>query len=72
MSQMTIEVEFLAGTEIKQAVTEAKEKAALWQVSYVCFKFNGVNFSIGATADIENVLEEWKSSDHRKYGICSH
>jgi hypothetical protein len=70
-SNITIKVEFLAGTEIEKAVTEAKQKAELWQVAYVAFKFNGVSFSIGANADVEDVVAEWKSTGGKSFGICA-
>lgn len=61
-SNMTIKVEFLAGTNVKKAVAEAKQKAELWQVAYVTFNFNGSSFSISANADVEDVISEWKST----------
>jgi hypothetical protein len=69
MSKITIDVEFLAGTDILSAITEAKEKALKWDVAYVCFKFNGTNFSIGRNADIEKVMMEWDNREDSKYGI---
>jgi len=33
-SNICINVEFLAGTSIEQAVIEAKEKAIIWQISW--------------------------------------
>jgi hypothetical protein len=71
MSAITINIDLLAGTEISQAVTEAKNKAKAWDVAYVCFKFNGVDFSIGQNADIERVLDEWKNHDDKRYGIVA-
>lgn len=70
-SNITVEIEFLAGTNIDDAVTEAKQKAAEWGVAYVKFKFNDVSFSIGGGADINKVLEDWKSHDERRYGIVA-
>lgn len=70
-SNMTIKVEFLAGTEVKEAVIEAKQKAELWRVAYVTFDFNGASFSIGANADVEEVVAEWKSTHGKPYGICA-
>lgn len=70
-SNITIKVEFLAGTEIKDAVREAKQKAKLWQVAYVEFDFNGANFCIGANADVEDVVAEWESTHGKPYGICA-
>ncbi len=59
MSKITITVEFLAGTDIREAVTEAKEKAKQWGVCYVNFNFNTVRFSIGSTADIDIAVEKF-------------
>ena len=70
-SNITMKVEFLAGTEIKDAVEEAKKKAELWQVAYVCFTFNGTEFSIGRSADVEDVLNEWNADRKCRYGIVA-
>ena len=67
---MTIDVDFLSGTTIEQAVKEAKLKARHFDVAYVCFDFNGTSFRIGRNADICEVLEEWRNKDS-KYGICA-
>jgi hypothetical protein len=69
-SSMTVNVEFLVGTDIADAVREAKDKAGMWGVAYVCFDFNGTKFSIGANADVCEVLEQWKDRDI-KYEICA-
>lgn len=69
MSKITINIEFLAGTDILTAITEAKEKALKWDVAYVCFNFNGTNFSIGRNANIEEVMMEWDNREDSKYGI---
>ena len=61
-SHMVVEVSFLPGTDLVSAVTEAKNKANLWDVVYVKFKFNGVNLSIGKTADISKVVSEYESN----------
>ena len=69
MSKITINIEFLAGTDILTAITEAKEKALKWDVAHVCFNFNGTNFSIGRNANIEEVMMEWDNREDSKYGI---
>ena len=71
-SNMTVKVEFLAGTELEKAVTEAKQKAELWQVAYVTFNLNGVEFSIGTNVNVQNVLAKWKSNHEVPCGICSY
>jgi hypothetical protein len=70
-SNITLNVEFLAGTDLEQAVVEAKQKAALFDVAYICFSFNGVSFSIGATADVYDVLERWRDGTS-SCGICAY
>lgn len=45
-SNMSINVEFLTGTTVEEAILEAKLKAYCWDVAYVCFDFNGVKFGI--------------------------
>ena len=59
MSKMSVHVEFLCGTEVKEAIEEAKLKASLWNVAYVCFKFNGKRFSVSRNADVARMLTEF-------------
>jgi nitrogenase molybdenum-iron protein alpha/beta subunit len=71
-SNMCVPVEFLAGTDIKQAIREAKEKAQLWNVAYVTFDFNGTSFSIGQNADILHVVSKYhEKCDQPQHGICA-
>lgn len=58
MSKITMNVEFLAGTDISEAIAEAKQKALQWDVAYVCFKFNGVSVSVSKKADLCDMREE--------------
>jgi len=67
MSKMIIHVEFLPGTDVRDAIEEAKEKAAQLDVVYVAFKFNEASFSIGRNADIEAAIKEYKLVPIRKY-----
>ena len=69
-SQMEIKVEFLGGTSITQAVTEAKEKAKAFDVAYILFDFNGVSFSIGRDCNVEDVVERWQNRE-TEFGICA-
>jgi len=62
---MEINVEFLAGTSIEGAIQEAKEKARMWGVVYVCFRFNDVRLSIGQDADVDQAVKEyWQNRRH--------
>ena len=71
MSSISINVEFLAGTPIEHAIGEAKIKASLWNVAYVCFKFNGVSMSVSQRANVDDMAEEYRSVVDDKYPhIC--
>ena len=59
MSKMSVHVKFLCGTDVKEAIQEAKLKASLWDVAYVCFKFNGKSFSVSRNADVDEMLTEF-------------
>ena len=61
MSKMSVNVEFLWGTDIKEAIQEAKLKASLWNVAYVTFSFNGMGCSISHKADVDSLVEKWDS-----------
>ncbi|MNR37504.1 hypothetical protein D3C85_1555260 [compost metagenome] len=67
-----INVEFLAGTDIEEAVKEAKQKAFFWDVAYVCFKFNGVNMSIKQNTDVEKAVHQFHDAlkNNRKFVVC--
>ena len=67
-SNITLSVEFLAGTSIEGALTEARSKAIQWNVVYIKFDFNGIDVSCSQDFDVEywakrymNVLEEKKT-----------
>ena len=59
MSNITITVEFLCGTDIRDAIAEAKEKACFWDVAYVKFSFNGIGCSISQKACVDELVEKW-------------
>lgn len=60
MSNISLNVEVLAGTSIESIVKEAKQLAKKLNISYVCFDFNGVNVSIGPNADVEEAVEKFE------------
>lgn len=62
MSKMSVNVEFLCGTDVKEAIQEAKLKASLWNVAYVCFKFNGKSFSVSRNADVDEMVEDFHTA----------
>lgn len=61
-SNMQITISFLAGTDIKDAITEAQSKAIMWNVAYVCFDFNGVSVSVRQNADVEEAVEKYHNA----------
>jgi len=61
-SNMQINVEFLAGTSIEDAIQEAKRKAEMLDVVYVCFMFNDVKFSIGRDADVYEAMQAYREN----------
>ena len=65
-SNICLEVSFLAGTDIRAAIEEAKIKALEWDVAYVTFKFNGVSVSIQRGTDVEKAVVQFHHS--LKYG----
>ena len=72
-SRMTVYVRFLAGTDIKEAIIEAKQKCREWNVAYICFSFNGVNLSISGVCNIDIAVREFNKviseNDTHKYVV---
>lgn len=68
-SNITISIDFLAGTSIKDAVKEACDLCIDMNIAYVCFNFNGVSISVGQNCDLEAALLAWKKDGiNSKYG----
>jgi len=59
MSRMSVRVEFLTATKIENAIREAKSKALIWDVAYVCFKFNDTDVSVGCNCDVTVAAAVW-------------
>lgn len=66
MSNMILNVEFVAGTDLKYALKEAKEKAESFDVALICFDFNGISFSISSESDIEEEMELYRDNCFRR------
>lgn len=60
MSKMSIRVSFTAGVSLREALTEAKEKAKKLGVAFIEFSFNGASFAVSPQADIERGIEEFE------------
>ena len=52
MSNFILNIEILAGTDIEDAIQEAKHKCNLFDLAYVSFKFNGISVSVGKEASV--------------------
>lgn len=72
-SNMSIDVEFLAGTSITDCLEEAKFKAKLWNLAYVKFNFNGIKVSCRSEFDTDYWAKKVVDSVMGKeaYVICS-
>lgn len=59
MSVFKLKLDPLAGTDIEDAVTEAKYKCSQLNLAYVYFSFNGVSVSVGKMADPSKALQQY-------------
>lgn len=74
MSNICIDIEFLVGTSIKDAIDEAKELGKKLDVAYVKFEFNSVRFSVRPYSeycfeDVEKDFHEKLSNGENKHII---
>ena len=59
MSVFKLKLEALAGTDIEDAVQEAKAKCISLNLAYTYFSFNGVSVSVGKRADPTKALQQY-------------
>ena len=59
MSVFKLKLEALAGTDIEDAVKEAKYKCSQLNLAYVYFSFNGVSVSVGKRADPSKAVQQY-------------
>lgn len=59
MSVFRLKLEALAGTDIEDAVREAKFKCISLNLAYVYFSFNGVSVSVGKRSDPSKALQQY-------------
>ena len=65
MSNMTIKVDFLAGTSVRQAIAEAKQKAIDLDVAYIVFDFNGSTISVRKHTDVDEAVDDFFKHDSK-------
>ena len=72
-SNMILEVSFLAGTSIQEAIDEARYFALKHNLAYVKFNFNGISMSIqpncSVRATAEAFLKAMKNGDTYVIGV---
>lgn len=73
MSNICLNIEFLAGTSIDKAAEEAIEFVNRLGIAYVQFDFNGVNCSIGRRATVSSVVETYREvmKSDWKWLVCN-
>ena len=71
MSCFTLTLEPLAGTDITEAVKEAKDKCFQLNLAYVKFNFNGVSVSVGKRANVGAAHTQFMDAlkENKKYII---
>ena len=62
---MKIEVSFLAGTEIVEALLEAKALARRLDLAYVTFDFNDKHISVSQEANIQEMVKQYEANVKR-------
>ena len=64
---IVMNVEIMPGTSVDDAITSAKILANHLDISYVCFKFNGIDVSVSQNACcrslVERVMKDMKTGN---------
>lgn len=72
-SNMVLEVSFLAGTSIQEAIDEARYFALKNRLAYVKFDFNGISMSIQPSCSVRATAEAFtkamKNGDKYVIGV---
>lgn len=58
-SNMILRVDFLAGTDIMEAIVESRQKAIDFDLAGINFKFNGIEMYITQNTDIKEAYDEY-------------
>ena len=59
MSNISLNVEFMAGTSIEEAIKEASLLAIRLHIAFVIFSFNGVRCSISRKPNIDKLVKDF-------------
>ena len=61
-SNTEVTVRFLAGTNLTEAITEAKAKCCQWDVANIKFTFNGTAISVTKHSDTQKLITKYHKS----------
>lgn len=67
MSNMTMNVEFIGGTSIHSAISDARSKAIMFDIAYIQFNFNDASFSVGKHCDVITAVQYWNDNPQKKH-----
>jgi len=65
----SIEIEFLVGTDIEKAVSEAKKFAINMDIAYTKFDFNGIKCSVSQHANLASAKDLYHQSIELKHNF---
>ena len=58
----TLEVNFLAGTKLRDCIEEASRIARQLDLAYVIFTFNETRFSVSQTPDVDDLVSRYSET----------
>ena len=65
MSRIVMEVSFLTGTTIEEAILDTIEKCKEWNVAGIEFDFNGVTLFVNSQTLLHDVYSEYQLRQSR-------
>lgn len=70
MSNLTLQVDVLAGADIEMTIHDAAELCKKLDLAFVCFDFNGVKMSISRKANIPETVKQFNEAlQSKKYKL---
>lgn len=69
MSSLTLEVECMAGTELKTCIEDALCLLQKLEVGYIKFNFNGTEVHVGNGCVVDLAVLEWQEKTTKKFFI---
>ena len=69
MSSLTLQVECMAGTDLRTCIEDALCLLKKLDIGYVKFKFNGTEVCIGKGCAVDLAVTEWQEKTTKKFFI---